>query len=107
MPILPGPVGLQASVLYFEQFSDTLSERCNHQLPSVPNEAADQTDRPGYAALIPCPIRYAAVHQLAETGGWKVSQIARELSCDQKTRASGVTRPRLLLTRRVARIPGS
>ena len=50
--------------------------------PNLPPE--DEPAAPDTPALTPRQIRYAAVHRLAEAG-WKISQIARELSCDRKT----------------------
>ncbi|POB10225.1 transposase [Sulfobacillus sp. hq2] len=50
--------------------------------PNLPPE--DEPAAPDTPALTPRQIRYAAVHRLAEAG-WKISQIAQELSCDRKT----------------------
>ena len=50
--------------------------------PNLPPE--DERAAPDTLALTPRQIRYAAVHRLTEAG-WKISEIARELSCDRKT----------------------
>ncbi len=50
--------------------------------PNLPPE--EEPAAPDTPALTPRQIRYAEVHRLAEAG-WKISQIARELSCDRKT----------------------